>query len=195
MRSIDSDDAIVVQVDGIEYTLKVACTKLGIPYPRTWKRMQVMGMTFDEAISRSLNDFPERKCQLCGSTFKPIRSNQRFCGSYTGNSGCSNAQKRMKESIFKKTPKAKFRDYRHSAKVRGHGFELSFDEFMSLWGKPCSYCGEDIETIGIDRVDNSIGYVPSNIVPCCGTCNAMKMGHTREFFIGHIEKIISNRRR
>jgi hypothetical protein len=36
---------------------------------------------------------------------------------------------------------------------------------------------------GIDRIDSSAGYVPSNVVPCCHDCNFMKgsLGYD-EFF-------------
>lgn len=45
---------------------------------------------------------------------------------------------------------------------------------MSLWQKPCVYCGDEIVTVGVDRVDNAKGYVMDNVVPCCAICNSMK---------------------
>jgi hypothetical protein len=38
---------------------------------------------------------------------------------------------------------------------------------------------------GIDRVDNSIGYVTSNIVPCCQICNMMNTRyHQNKIYYG-----------
>ena len=70
------------------------------------------------------------------------------------------------------TPENKFNIYRRSAGRRGFDFELTFEEFIEFWQYPCEYCGSEIGTI---RVDNSQGYSPENIVPCCTTCNKMKM--------------------
>lgn len=36
---------------------------------------------------------------------------------------------------------------------------------------------------GLDRIDNNIGYIKSNVVPCCGPCNLMRRSHSSENFI------------
>lgn len=42
-------------------------------------------------------------------------------------------------------------------------------------GAPCHYCGGKLgkrcPTGGLDRIDNAIGYVKGNVLPCCGVCN------------------------
>lgn len=45
--------------------------------------------------------------------------------------------------------------------------------------------------MGIDRVDNSKGYILDNVVPACGTCNRMK--HAREWgdVLQHFKAIIA----
>ena len=55
--------------------------------------------------------------------------------------------------------------------------------------KPCYYCGSEIETVGIDRVDNKIGYEFDNCVPCCGLCNKMKNSYNSKKFVEHCKKI------
>lgn len=75
------------------------------------------------------------------------------------------------------TPKAKFASYKQGAKTRGHSFELTLaDHFTpgasnTYWQKDCTYCGDKIATIGLDRIDNDKGYTVDNVVPCCGDCN------------------------
>lgn len=70
--------------------------------------------------------------------------------------------------------KGKYRSYKSDAKRRDIPFNLTFEEFITFWQKPCTYCGSEIETIGIDRVDSNLSYHLSNCVSCCIVCNRMK---------------------
>tara|TARA_B100000214_G_scaffold156309_1_gene112100 strand:- start:2981 stop:3625 length:645 start_codon:yes stop_codon:yes gene_type:complete len=79
-----------------------------------------------------------------------------------------------KRRLWNLTPEGRYKQYKYKAKERGLSFELSFEEFCNLWKKPCTYCGASIDTIGIDRVDNNIGYNIKNIVSCCSSCNTKK---------------------
>jgi hypothetical protein len=90
---------------------------------------------------------------------------------------------------YQSKPSNKFKTYELNAKKRGKEFNISFDEFMTFWQLPCSYCGSDIETIGLDRVDSEIGYNLNNIIPCCKICNRMKSNTPTETFINHCKKI------
>ena len=67
-------------------------------------------------------------------------------------------------------------------------FELSWPEFMEIVVHECRYCG-DTENNSIDRLDNSIGYLKGNLVPCCKICNDMKKAHSEDFFIAHIRNV------
>lgn len=51
---------------------------------------------------------------------------------------------------------------------------------------PFHYCKRDAShsnTSGIDRMDNTKGYLTSNIVACCSECNAMKVQLPMQSFI------------
>lgn len=76
-----------------------------------------------------------------------------------------------------------------TAKARNHECNISKDEFIRIVSLPCAYCGENEKRIGIDRVNNEIGYTPENSNPCCKTCNYMKKGLTVQEFKEHIQKI------
>jgi hypothetical protein len=89
-----------------------------------------------------------------------------------------------------KTPEGRFIDYTRSAKQRGIVFVLTVEEFMSYWRKPCSYCGDTIETIGLDRLDSNIGYTTSNVVPCCHNCNIGKRKMSPGEYIDHCRKVV-----
>jgi hypothetical protein len=86
-------------------------------------------------------------------------------------------------------PQAHFVAYRSNAKRRKISFALSFEDFNNFWKKPCTYCGESIETVCIDRIDSSLGYVAENITPCCFQCNSAKLDLTRQQFINWIQRV------
>ena len=92
--------------------------------------------------------------------------------------------------------------YQTTAKRMGRGFELSRAEFERLIEAPCHYCGivpsrqqrpnssknkQDIGGVrlvnGIDRIDNTAGYVSDNCVSCCRTCNMAKRSMTYSEFL------------
>jgi hypothetical protein len=90
---------------------------------------------------------------------------------------------------FRNSLSGKFLQYKSGAMNRNYIFELSKDDIEKFWQMPCHYCGSEIETVGLDRMDNSIGYTLSNIVPCCKKCNYMKKNMNYNEFIGHCIKI------
>jgi hypothetical protein len=84
-----------------------------------------------------------------------------------------------------------YRQYIMRASKRNIHFDLSIETFTALVNTPCSYCNRYVETevIGIDRVDNNVGYTNENTVPCCETCNIMKGTLTVDEFMSHISAI------
>lgn len=96
--------------------------------------------------------------------------------------------------------------YKQKARDRNYSFELTKDEVRILTKQNCYYCGDkplqvkknihnngDYIYNGIDRLDNTKGYIIDNCVPCCGICNIMKRDMTVEEFYGQIDKIIRKR--
>ena len=98
---------------------------------------------------------------------------------------------RAKKVSRSSRPEYRYYQYKRDAGRRGIEFNLTFDQFMVLWRKPCTYCTSSIETIGIDRVNNSVGYVEANIVPCCKICNKMKLDMDQSVFVSHCKKIVA----
>lgn len=99
------------------------------------------------------------------------------------------AKKYNKEYYSSK--KGRYNKYKHAYSVMGRDikFNLTYEEFITFWQKPCYYCGSEIETIGIDRVDNKKDYDMENLIPCCWICNRMKSDLSQEDFISHCKKI------
>lgn len=87
------------------------------------------------------------------------------------------------------------------AKHRGLEWGLSDDEFFALIQQHCTYCGIPPNSIkrvsrngqfhynGVDRVDNSRGYVSDNVVTCCSICNHAKCDMPRDAFIEWIRRL------
>jgi hypothetical protein len=90
---------------------------------------------------------------------------------------------------YSNSPKGKYSSYKSNAKQRDMSFLLTFEQFMNFWQEPCSYCGDKIETIGLDRKRNEIGYQVDNVIPCCTECNLMKRDHSYDHFLGKVRKI------
>lgn len=62
-----------------------------------------------------------------------------------------------------------------SAEKRHILFDLSTDDFREIIEKPCFYCDGELGAVkygsGLDRIDNSKGYVKDNLISACGVCN------------------------
>jgi hypothetical protein len=80
-------------------------------------------------------------------------------------------------------PRRHYQEYKRTSQRRSHPFDLTFEDFMRFWRNPCHYCGGAIPTIGLDRVDNDVGYQIDNVVSCCEACNKMKHLDTYEGFL------------
>lgn len=99
---------------------------------------------------------------------------------------------RLVETVknYHKTPAGRYTMYKTTAKRKGLEFNLTLSEFTGLISKVCSYCGSK-DSIGVDRVDNEVGYTLENSSPCCTMCNMMKKNLPLEIFLEHCQKITS----
>jgi hypothetical protein len=88
-----------------------------------------------------------------------------------------------------------WRYYRRNAKIRSVIWELTKEQFNSLIAQECKYCGHTGPTgfVGVDRVDNTLGYTFHNCVPCCRWCNWGKNERTLEEFRKWIEDLYARR--
>lgn len=107
--------------------------------------------------------------------------------------------------------------YKHNcARKRGREWGISKELFMELSQMDCEYCGaapanqlsgrmqnkagkdywvkETGWYNGLDRVDNSMGYTPDNVVTCCAICNRMKRDLPVDEFYAHLRKILARAR-
>ena len=146
------------------------------------------------------------KCRCdCGNTIITRSTNLRQGD--TKSCGCSQKEIVQKQGLSNKLPdnqSAKNRlydSYKKSAKNREIFFDLTQKQFESFLQQTCFYCGQVPTTLfnwdgrsnflynGIDRVDNSKGYVSENCKSCCSTCNFMKREMSKDCFLNHINQI------
>lgn len=78
--------------------------------------------------------------------------------------------------IFIRSLRGRFGSARRKARARGLAWSLSLTEYERLTQEACHYCGWALPPagVGLDRLDNAIGYDPSNVVPCCTVCNLVR---------------------
>lgn len=100
------------------------------------------------------------------------------------------ACKSIYDRKYNQSPKARYGNYRRNAEIRGLVLEISFSDFCKIITDKCHYCGEDGG--GVDRVDNTLGYLKENVIACCGQCNRMKNNYTLEQFLDKCQKIVDN---
>jgi len=94
------------------------------------------------------------------------------------------------------------RTYKSNAKLHGREFSLTENEFRQIIEQPCFYCGKlpfrdrgdcgirgHFRYNGIDRVDNSIGYISENCVPCCQHCNQSKLNYSLDEFRDWVKSV------
>ena len=144
-------------------------------------------------------------CLLCGSvTDKRLQTIER-----AKSCGCMKSKKGMKVSGSGRRTLEGTRVeinnlisiYKSNAKKRGISFDLTYTQFENLVDSECYFCGDaagntlrkrgynDYSYTGIDRIDNSVGYLPSNCIPCCSWCNRAKSNSTLENFVNKCKKI------
>lgn len=94
--------------------------------------------------------------------------------------------------------------YKRNGIIRGKTWQLTVDACRKLFFSECHYCGNppsavfrytgtkiavDLIHAGIDRVDNSVGYIQSNVVSCCSRCNYAKKAESYDDFIDMCRKV------
>jgi hypothetical protein len=85
-----------------------------------------------------------------------------------------------------------FNHYKYDSTVQRREFDLSFEQFETIVKSPCFYCGiiQDKGFNGIDKTDQTQGYVIKNCVSCCKLCNFLKGALDNITFLQRVEHIL-----
>ena len=168
----------------------------------------------DDFVKRTANNRSARyvlvKCD-CGN-IKEI-SKAHILAHTTISCGCVQSAMRKSFGAKRKNPQGItafnycYGAYKRSAQCRGYEFSLSKEEFRAIIVQPCIYCGQKLtqekrsksihtgtfKYTGIDRYDNSKGYIRGNCVPCCKVCNRIKTNMTVQELEAKLTTILSNK--
>ncbi len=82
--------------------------------------------------------------------------------------------------------------YKCRANSKKLQFELTKEFFQRKTSEHCYLCGKeqtDHHKNGLDRYDNTQGYVEENVRSCCGNCNYMKRDYTYDALIDKLHSI------
>jgi len=130
--------------------------------------------------------------------------------SYKGTKSCGKKGKMCREKIHARKPfgvssrNIHLYHYKRDAKKRGYSWNLSDSHFFKLCLSNCYYCKQPPSLVvidsryrahgafvcnGVDRVDNSRGYVKGNVVACCKPCNRAKGTMSRDEFIALCHRV------
>ena len=147
--------------------------------------------------------FYKVKCKLCGHEHI-CRKDQIL----NVKSFCAYCRTNTKIPTIKAPINVYYCQYENGARSRGLNFEITKNDFENIVSKNCYFCNEepkpiqslktytrckeDLHVNGIDRLDSNRGYELDNLVPCCQTCNRMKMSMSKDNFLNKINQIYNN---
>lgn len=122
--------------------------------------------------------------------------------------GCSWLENVRKSNSLPKGQAAKnhiLKTFKKSATKRGISWELSDELVLKIITKNCYYCGREpfqvikrktqnwtLTYMGLDRINNDLGYTLNNVVPCCKICNYAKSNYLLSEFLEWIRCVYSN---
>jgi hypothetical protein len=136
------------------------------------KNIQIQNDFIENAVKYNNSSLTNKMCLSCNFIYE----NDELCKNDICKKCNRNNTVNVDNYMFKDIFEKKISFYKHGAKTRNLSFTLSDKDCIILFSKKCYYCGflnEELG-IGIDRTDNSKGYIKSNCVPCCSQCNIMK---------------------
>jgi len=152
------------------------------------------------------------KCD-CGTVASKVAGD--LVSGRTQSCGCLQAELRGKSRLKpfgESFLRHKLAQIRIHAKYDNRECLLADRELLRLWRSNCHYCGSPPQEMpqctlrktgsrkfngvlplnGIDRVDNSKGYVAGNVVPCCWRCNQWKKALSASEFVAHAVAIAAH---
>ena len=150
----------------------------------------------ERAKARRLRLVTAGMCSRCGVL--PVFGGTTFCETHLAAARVVSkryaASVRGKERVKERTKfynrgSGRFSTAKAQAKRRQKEWSLAEPEWRAIISGPCHYCGLSNSTVtgsGLDRLDNSLGYLITNVVSCCWLCNRTRGStftpeHMREF--------------
>jgi hypothetical protein len=150
----------------------------------------------DTCIDRKLRDVKEsidaartshKKCTNCDSK---DTSKNHLCETCIPLIEKANEENTV-HTISKRILREVHRDVVNGANKRKLFCNLTNEQIANIIIRPCFFCGfySDSTFNSVDRIDNNKGYIISNVITACSTCNLMRGTNTPVEFIEKITAI------
>jgi hypothetical protein len=180
---------------------------------RTWKK-QIKKYGENEALRRKELRIKNRKCpegyKICSSCKRVLALTEFTCssGGWRGRvSACRSCYNSYEKRYLSLSPRNRLNHNLATAKMsskrKKFPCEITIEFLTTLWdtqagrcfytGTLMSYLGEGTpESVSIDRVDSSKGYLRSNVVLCCAYVNRMKGDRSFDEFMRWCRLVIDH---
>jgi len=104
----------------------------------------------------------------------------------------SNKSKKANYKTFERRAAVIMASCRQSSKRRNHILEIEKQDLIDLWYKQKGVCyytkwkmklePSQPESVSVERLNSSVGYIKKNIVLCCTVVNSMKSHYSKDLF-------------
>jgi hypothetical protein len=131
------------------------------------------------------------KCNFIKGSLDPLTFYRRVCHLVSVNEWIPDVDLFFHD-YFPNRMASSFTEYMKRANTKNLEFSITPEKYEEITHSPCYLCGKeasDIHLNGMDRLDNKVGYIEENVLPCCSECNYMKNEFTIEEFIEHTVQI------
>ena len=207
----------LVYILGLLILTNVSCAESSSISAKKKKKTEVSELTESQLIQLKNNFFEANKEKMIGNDEKAVKYflkcieiDPRHAASYYEVSHLYAKAQRITKSItlmeraVELDPNNKWyqqslavlyetnKQYEQGAISRGKSFEISQELFENIRIQECYLCGKQNSAQhknGIDRVDNSKGYIEGNIMSCCSGCNYLKRDYNLDIVFDKFQRI------
>jgi len=108
---------------------------------------------------------------------------------------CPHGRRQLERSCSLCAPRKVYQHYRSDEKRKFGSIPedfMSWELFLRLIGENCVWCGrtpEEVRGMGIDRWNNDLPHLSTNVKPACTDCNMMRRSLTVEDFLSRVSRI------
>ena len=130
------------------------------------------------------------------------RGSKLSCGCLSADTARTRMSLPRGEAMIRNT----LRFMKRNASKRGYSWEITDEQALDYMSEECFYCGAPPSNVsrtqwcngeftysGLDRVDNTKGYMAGNVVPCCRHCNIAKGERSVDEFETWAARIVQKR--
>ena len=161
--------------------VEFSTTRSNILYCSSRCKRRKSDQVYLKVLVDDIEGFMKKECTECGNQFNTVNAHK-----YTCSEKCYKAhhyKHRQTPEARERREQWKLTTGRYSAlkkriKHKAFSYVMKEEAYLKIIKENCYYCGVKhwgIEKgVGLDRLDNNIEYLESNVVSCCGKCNRSK---------------------